>query len=489
MKARRGLSLRARLLLGFAAVAMIAIAVAAIVTITTRHYQVAQLDGRLLSFAGPSRLQEPLAPPPADSDPTNPTDSSSLSNPVYPSDPTDPTDPGQIVRPSDALRGFFAIDGTLRVYFEPNVAGAPTTTPLLGLDDMPPSGVAFLTVPSSDGTDEFRVLARASGGGWDITAFSLRDVEAATRRLVTIETIGILAMLAGLALVAIWVIRLGITPMRRMVNASALIAKGDLDVRLEGAGRGSESAELADSLNAMIGNLTDAIDEREKSEARLRDFVADASHELRTPLTTVLGYAELYRKGGLKGKAAVTEAWGRTEAEAARMRRLVEGMLELARFDNAPMLRRDKVDMVRIATEVVSDARASFPDRTLTLDAPPTAPMVGDPDRLRQALVNVVVNAAIHGGQAIEVAVTAKAPGVAIVVSDDGPGMAPEVAARATERFVRADSSRSRARGGAGLGLAITAAIIEAHGGTLAVKSRTGHGTTVSMAFPPLGSD
>jgi two-component system OmpR family sensor kinase len=245
----------------------------------------------------------------------------------------------------------------------------------------------------------------------------------------------------------------------------------------------------------MIGRLSDSILERARSEAQLREFVADASHELRTPLTTVLGYAQLHRKGAIAGKDLQADAWARTEAEASRMKRLVEDMLELARFDAEPQLRRGRIDAKQLVSEVLTDADRAHPDVTFALGHGPVAADVeapvmvtADSDRLRQAVINVVNNAAHHGAAHVTATVATverdEGEKVRIDVADDGPGMTPEIAARATERFVRGDSSRSRSTGGAGLGLAITAAIVDAHEGKLEIASELGKGTTVSIEIP-----
>ncbi len=470
MSTRAGLSLRSRVLVGLAAIAAIAIAVAVTVTVVTHTYLVDQLDQRLASFSGPIDTSRRV--PPATTDTTNP-------------DPAeDATANGEEYRPSDAVRAIVAVDGSVYVFYRSNVEGAGDDLPVLRIEDMPASGSVYLTVPSTEGDARFRVLARATSFGTDITALPLQSVEQTTSRLVLIEGLGIAGMLAGLAVVAWWVIRLGVAPMRRMVDASSRIAEGDLDVRLEGAAHGSESAELAQSLNTMIGTLTDALDERERSEARLREFVADASHELRTPLTTVLGYAELYRKGALSREEDLADAWGRTEAEAGRMRRLVEDMLELARYDAEPQLTLTTVDLSHLCREVVGDATAARDGGDVEVDAPFPVTVQGDPDRLRQAVINVVTNAAVHGGDHVRVTVAEQSGSAVVTVEDDGPGMTPEIAARATERFVRGDHSRTRSTGGSGLGLAITAAIVAVHGGVISVDSTEGVGTTVTLTLP-----
>ncbi len=448
-EARPGLSLRARLLIGLAIVAAIAIGVAATVTVTTHSYLVQQLDERLESYSGPTNGW------------SDPHDGGSNGP-----DLSNEDDEESAERPSEAFAGVIGSDGVLRLIFAPNTSDAEDSTPAIDVDDLSTTETNYLTVDSESGEQgAYRVLAAYTEGvnqegetvgGWIVVALSMDSVNDATTQLILIETLGIVALLAGLSLVGLWVIRLGITPMRQMVDASKQIAEGDMSVRLEGASAGSESHDLAIALNSMIGRLTASLAERERSEAKLREFVADASHELRTPLTTVLGYAQLYRIGALAEKAEVDDAWNRTEAEAGRMKRLVEDMLELAKFDALPELQRVDTDISAIA-----------------------------PDKVRQAILNIVRNAAVHGGDHVVVRVTATEGAVRIAVEDDGPGMTPEVAARATERFVRGDSSRSRASGGgSGLGLAITAAIVDAHGGTLAVSSAVGQGTTVTLTIP-----
>nr|WP_255633108.1 HAMP domain-containing sensor histidine kinase [Demequina sp. TTPB684] len=439
-------------------------------------------------------------------------------------------------RPSDAVRGALTLGGTFVVKFEPNVYGEDEDD--FGAPDIDPAELSrdeFTYVTArAPGDYEYRVLAKPVPGGWEITALSLAGVESTVGRLIVIEAAGIGVLLIGLGLVAWWVISLGISPMRRMVDASTRIANGDLGVRLEGASSGTESAALAASLNAMIGRLTDALSERERSEARLREFVADASHELRTPLTTVLGYAQLHRKGALSRKAEQADAWGRTEAEATRMKRLVEDMLELARYDAEPEMHLAPTDVSLMVAEVLADAAHAHPEVAFTHEvlgggaaegsgAAEGAGVAGrsgaaegaevvedagaaersgraasavpglvtadvDGDRLRQAIINVVANAAQHGASHVAVAVGLVGLGdereVRIEVADDGPGMTPEVAARATERFVRGETSRSRATGGAGLGLAITAAIVEAHHGRLGITTAEGEGTRVDIVLP-----
>jgi two-component system OmpR family sensor kinase len=457
-------------MVGLAAIGVIAVVVAALVTVTAYRTLVLQLDNRLQSLAVPMPLSEQGGRDGDHDDLDNQPNADQVQQ-----------------RPSDVFRGFLAEDGTLTVTDRPTV-DEDDEIPIIDAMELATDQPTLLTVGADEDDDRFRVFARPlATGGWDITALSTQNVEEATARLVTIELLGIGAVLLGLGAVGWWVIRLGVAPMREMVEASKQIAAGDLSVRLQETTPGTESAELAQSLNSMIGTLTDSLADRERSEVRLREFVADASHELRTPLTTVLGYAELHGKGALAEREAQDDAWRRTQAEGNRMRRLVEDMLELATLDAEPALQKEPVDVARLAHDVVADAARAHSALTFELDTPPGPAVVpADADRVCQAMINLVGNAAQHGGASVVVTVDSLADGaVSVAVADDGPGMSVEVAERATERFVRGDASRSRATGGAGLGLAITAAIIEAHGGELIIDSVPGQGTTVSFTLPP----
>ena len=220
--------------------------------------------------------------------------------------------------------------------------------------------------------------------------------------------------------------------------------------------------------------------------------MADASHELRTPVTTIRGYAELYRHGGLTDRAALDDAMRRTEQEAARIGRLVEDMLSLAKLDEHRPLTVRPVDLTALARDAASDARAAAPDRPITVDAGPTPIVIdGDEDRLRQVIANVVGNALVHTDPDVPVTIRVERDGVTATfsVDDRGQGMTAEVANRVTERFFRADPSRSRHRGGTGLGLSIVDATVSAHGGAVAIDSEPGRGTTVRLTMPLASTD
>jgi signal transduction histidine kinase len=224
------------------------------------------------------------------------------------------------------------------------------------------------------------------------------------------------------------------------------------------------------------------------SEDRMRRFVADASHELRTPLTSVRGLAEFYLlRGETASRAEVTRLMSGIQAEAARMGRLVDDLLLLARFDEDRALDTHPVDLASVAAEAVRSARAVRPGRPLTLLAAPEPVIVNaDAARLRQIIDNLIGNAAQHtpAGTPVTVTVGAEAGHGSLTVVDTGPGMSPEQASRVFERFYRTDRARSRANGGTGLGLSIVATLVAAHGGTVTVDTEPGRGAAFAVQLP-----
>jgi two-component system OmpR family sensor kinase len=326
-----------------------------------------------------------------------------------------------------------------------------------------------------------------------VVAIPMRDVDDTLHHLLLIEMLVAAGILVALALVAWWVVHLGLRPLERMGETAGAIAAGDLSRRVEPADEQTEVGRLGLALNSMLGQIETAFAERTASEARLRRFVGDASHELRTPLTSIRGYAELFRRGAATRPDDLAKTMRRIEEAAARMGVLVDDLLLLARLDQGRPLEHSPVDLTRLVAAAVDDVRVTAPDRPVTYDA--TGPVVvnGDEFRLRQVLANLLENARTHTPPStpIEVHVSQTAENAIVEVRDHGPGMSAEDAARAFERFWRSDPSRTRESGGAGLGLAIVAAITEAHGGRAEVETAPGMGATfritIPLTGPPLG--
>src|SRR5205823_2580873 len=206
----------------------------------------------------------------------------------------------------------------------------------------------------------------------------------------------------------------------------------------------------------------------------------------RTPLTSIRGYAELFRRGADRNERDLAKSMRRIEDESARMGLMVEDLLLLARLDQDRPLEREEVDLSAVASDSVQDARAAAPDREITMDAPEMVTVVGDEARLRQVAANLLANAVVHTPQGTPVAVRASRNGehAVLEVADRGQGLTPEEAQQAFEPFFRSDPSRGRTTGGAGLGLAIVAAIAKAHRGSVEVAETPGGGATFRVLLP-----
>jgi len=346
--------------------------------------------------------------------------------------------------------------------------------------------------PTTVAGGDYRALAVADprGDGVNVVAIPLAETSRTLDRLLLVEALVIAAVLLALRLAARSVVRLGLLPLERMGNTAGAIAGGDLSQRVEPAEARTEVGRLGLALNAMLARLERAFAGQKASEERLRRFLADASHELRTPLTSIRGYAELFRTGAGREPAEVEKAMRRIEQEAARMGVLVEDLLTLARLDETRDGARVAVDLAQLARDAVSDACATAPEREISLhvDGPTgAATVLGDPHQLAQVLANLLRNALVHtpAGTPIEVAVAREGEEARVDVRDHGPGLPPgEDPAALFERFWRAAGGRTRGAGGAGLGLAIVAGVVQRHGGRVAAANAPGGGAAFSVRLP-----
>jgi two-component system OmpR family sensor kinase len=379
-------------------------------------------------------------------------------------------------------------DGELVRWAPSGLPGDPDSVPdLAGVLALLTDGSAVLvTVPSADGSFDYRALMVRLERFVVVLASPLREVVAAERELIRkliLRGAGVL-VLGGVA--TWWTVRRGLRPVNRMIDTAAAIAEGDLSKRVTDDDPSTELGKLGGALNEMLSHVEQSFAAEQEAQRRLRQFVADASHELRTPIAAIAGYAELYRKGGLPLHEDVDRALQRIESEGGRMKRLVEDLLLLARMDEARPLTRRKVDLASVVGDAAADHRAIDPERPITVDSPDSLWIEGDGLRLSQVIGNLLANTRAHtpAGTPVEVSVRRAGGTVVLGVTDDGPGIPEEALGRVFDRFYRADVSRTRKSGGSGLGLAIVAAIVAAHGGTVEATNPTGRGAKITVTLP-----
>ncbi|MGU3432354.1 sensor histidine kinase [Actinomycetes bacterium M1A6_2h] len=391
--------------------------------------------------------------------------------------------------PSDFFVRSVSTDGTVRTPI--NDAGDDEPDLSAGLSSVPK------TVGSVEGSDvEWRAVTVTNSQGSTTVAIQLTQSKDIVNRLVLLQTFIGAAVLLALAVLAYFVVRRSLRPLREVEVTAAAIAAGDLHRRVPEWNDKTEVGRLSLALNGMLAQIQRAFAATEASETaarasedRMRRFVADASHELRTPLTTIRGMSELYRQGAM---ADVGFLMSRIESEASRMGLLVEDLLMLARLDAQRPLEEHDVDLLRIAADAVHDAKAVAPERSIELviiEGSNVPEVTGDDARLRQVVGNLVSNALRHtpGEASITVSVGTVGDRAVLEVRDTGPGLSADDAERVFERFYRTDDSRTRESGGSGLGLSIVAALVSAHRGAVSVDSSPGSGAAFRIELPLSG--
>ena len=331
-----------------------------------------------------------------------------------------------------------------------------------------------------------------------VVAANMDDIEDATHQLIVTEAATGAGLVILIAAGGRWLITRGLAPLAHMATTAQRVSGGgDLSARMPGADDETETGRLASAINTMLARIDRSFAARLESERRVRAFAADASHELRTPLTTIRGYAELCRQGAIAPED-LPAAMGRVESEAARMSRLVAELLELARLDRSATLEMTWANVAAAVREAAADARMVEPDRPVEVEAPETLMAVVDEPRFRQIMANLLTNVREHtpAGTPVTMRLDRSGDAVLFEVHDAGPGMDPQVAARAFDRFSRGADVRAAGQGadgpvsaGSGLGLAIVQAIAASHDGSVTLDSAPGEGTTVRVLLPDHPSD
>ena len=391
-----------------------------------------------------------------------------------------------------------------------------------GPPEPPPARTYIRTLDSLGG--QF-LLTRVTGpeqGTTLVTGLSLATVQGTLEHVENTEHVVYAAVLVLALVVGTAMVQLSLRPLRRVAATATKVTELPLDsgevtlpAGVPDSDPRTEVGRVGAAFNRMLFHVERALGRRAASEARLRRFAADASHELRTPLSAIRGYAELALRHPGPVPGDVTHALRRVESESARMTVLVDDLLLLARLDAGRPLEREPVDLSRLAIETTSDARVARGDHRWRLELPDEPVLVeGDERRLHQVLANLLSNAGKHTppgstvsvalalgdasrgdgspgesssgdgspGASLETAVqrgvVPAGPRVELSITDDGPGIPPELLPELFERFTRGEAGRARDASAAGkstgLGLAIVDAVVAAHGGAIVVTSRPG---------------
>ena len=465
------LSLRARLLIAVAAVALVGLVLADIATYTAlRSFLVDRVDESLTAAHGPliRSLFGPLDRSPGG-------DAGALAS-AAPGAYVELRAPDGSALVSQSTRGEFA---TARPRLPDRVSGLSSNSD---------ESATFLTVDSAHGGNgQFRVRAeRLPDESVLMVALPLSDVNSTLHRLLWTEILVTAAVLLGAVGLGLWLVRVGLRPLRNIESTAANIAGGELSLRVPQVDERTEVGRLGMALNTMLERIEDAFGKQQASEERLRRFVADASHELRTPVSAVGAYAELFERGAQQRPADLARVLRGIRVETARMQALIEDLLLLTRLDEGRPLERQPVELVGLAGEAVEAAQTIGGEWPVSIEADEPVEVTGDRMRLREILDNLLANVRTHTppGTPTTVRVRKEGDEAVLEVADRGPGLDAEDAARVFERFYRADPSRARDRGGTGLGLAVVAALIEAHGGRVELDTTPGSGATFRVRLP-----
>jgi two-component system OmpR family sensor kinase len=457
------MSLRARLLTVLALIVAVYIAAAMVVVDIQRDLLVDQVDQQLSALP-------PLGPP--GSDPVSLT-----------TEPAETTEAPRLQTNTEFSAVYIAQVANDDVIAPIFAGGLLDTVP--GVEqaiDNTQGAMGITTIAAVGGPERFRALVapKPDGSGWIVSAVSLKKTDAAIARLKRTLWIAGVAIAVVLGLAGFWVYRLGLRPIARVTAAAEAITAGDRRHRLTVRDQRTEAGKLGHAFNVML-------DERDRDDARLRQFVADASHELRTPLTSIRGYLDLYRGGAFREQGELDDVVRRLSAESARMHGLVEDLLELASLDEGRPLHRDEIDLTQLLRDAAQDANAVQPERSIAVESADGLTLTGDRGLVTQLVNILVANARVHTPVTAAITLSAKQEGdqVEIAVADTGAGLDPETAARVFDRFWRREAGRARAKqGGAGLGLSIARSITEAHGGTITLTTTPGVGSTFTIRVP-----
>jgi two-component system OmpR family sensor kinase len=312
----------------------------------------------------------------------------------------------------------------------------------------------------------------------------LRDV--LIRQFLTFLSLSLLALIGGMA-AFIPVLKRTLIPLSKMVDTVEQIDAGKLAERFPSHQGQSEIDHLAESFNGMLERLEASFEAEKEAKEQMRRFVADASHELRTPLTSIHGFLEVLLRGAANHPDQLHKALKSMYGESARLNKLVHDLLLLAKLDRTPHMELAEGFLDTVVLDMEPQLRILAGNRKLSLSIESNLKCKYDPDKMKQVILNLFQNAVQHTDPEkghIQISLTGEKGGVQLTVQDNGPGISEKHLPHVFDRFYRIDSSRARKNGGAGLGLAITKSIVDAHGGTIRVNSKEGEGCIFRVWLP-----
>ena len=352
---------------------------------------------------------------------------------------------------------------------------------------IPTSSTSFDVAASERTGPEFRVaVSQLPNGVQLIVAQPIASIANTLGQLRWVELLVTTLALVTAIVLGMWLVRVGLRPLRDVERTAEAITGGDFNHRVPNANDRTEVGHVATALNVMLERIAVAFDELRASERRSRQFVADASHELRTPLTAVSAYAQLFSRGASTRTEDLQRVMSGIERESDRMTRLVNDLLALTKLDEHRLGEQELLDIVTLIGEAAETATVVGPAWPIELDLPAELFVRGDRLALRQVVDNLLANVRAHTPEGTHVKISAGAEKemAYLEVADDGPGIPKDAASSVFDRFVRLDPSRSRLTGGSGLGLAIVASIAVAHGGRATVQSDLGNGAAFRVFVP-----
>lgn len=361
------------------------------------------------------------------------------------------------------------------------IAAPASDKNLVPLSDIYSASVLPSTGPTLSGNAE-RIRSKTvplSDGRVALVGLSTTDGDNSVDQLKRTLLLTTVLIASLLLLLCWWSYRLGFRPIAQMIRDADAFTSGDSDHRLVAPSNGSETAQLAESLNKLIDSALG-------SERKIRQFVADASHELRTPLTTLRGYTSLYLSGGYNSDEETQDAMQRMHAESLRMTRMVNDLLQMNENFSIRLSHYEKFEIENFIEDVVKDLKAIDRSRVINLNVEGGLTLHADRERCTQVILALGTNALIHAGEDAAISVNARSTtvGVRFEVSDTGQGIPQDHLPNLFDRFYKVDAGRSSHVGGSGLGLAIVAEIMRACGGRFGVSSTLGVGSTFWVEFP-----